>query len=97
MKILGFRKISLLCVSNLCKNKIDIDIPKNLDINQNMEKCCMCENPLDENVLIPSQCFTTCILIDGAINLLWKINLTNVQVATKKETGKLNNIMQPCH
>lgn len=23
-----------------------------------MEKCCMCENPLDENVLIPSQCFT---------------------------------------
>lgn len=22
-----------------------------------MEKCCMCENPLDENILIPSQCF----------------------------------------
>ena len=30
------------------------------------------------------------VLIDGTINLLWKIN---VLVATKKEIGKLNNIM----
>ena len=78
---------------NLCKNKIDIDVPKNLDINQKIEKCCVCENSLDENILIPSQCFTICVLIDGSINLLWKINLTNVLVATKKEIGKLNNIM----
>ena len=28
------------------------------------------------------------LLIDGTINLLWKINLTNVLVATKKEMGK---------
>ena len=84
---------SLLCVLNLCKNKIDIDVPKNLDINQKIEKCCVCENPLNENVLIPSQCLTICVLIDGSINLLWKINLTNVLVATKKEIGKLNNIM----
>ena len=35
------------------------------------------------------------VLIDGSINLLWKINLTNVLVATKKEIGKLNNIMLP--
>ena len=34
----------LLCVLNLCKNKIDIDVPKNLDINQKMEKCCVSEN-----------------------------------------------------
>ena len=84
---------SLLCVLNLCKNEIDIDVPKNLDINQKIEKCCVCENSLDENILMPSQCFTICVLIDGSINLLWKINLTNVLVATKKEIGKLNNIM----
>ena len=84
---------SLLCVLNLCKNKIDIDVPKNLDINQKIEKCCVCENSLDENILMPSQCFTICVLIDGTINLLWKINLTNVLVTTKKEIGKLNNIM----
>ena len=46
---------SLLCVLNLCKNKIDIEVLKNLDINQKMEKSCMCENSLDENILIPSQ------------------------------------------
>ena len=51
MKIL----FSLLCVLNLCKNKIDIDVPKNLDTNQKIEKCCVCENSLDENILIPSQ------------------------------------------
>ena len=84
---------SLLCVLNLCKNKIDIDVPKNLDINQKIEKCCVCENSLDENILMPSQCFTICVLIDGSINLLWKIILTNVLVATKKEIGKLNDIM----
>ena len=78
---------------NLCKNEIDIDVPKNLDINQKIEKCCVCENSLDENILIPSQCFTICVLIDGTISLLWKINFTNVLVATKKEIGKLNNIM----
>ena len=88
-----FKKISLHCVLNLCKNKIDIDVPKYLDVNQKMEKSRMCENSIDENILIPSQCFTICVLIDGAINLLWKINLTNVLVATKKEIGKLNNIM----
>ena len=48
---------SLLFVLNLCKNKIDIDVPKNLDINQKIEKCCVCENSLDENILMPSQCF----------------------------------------
>ena len=53
-----FKKISLHCVLNLCKNKIDIDVPKNLDINQKVEKCCVCENSLDENILMPSQCFT---------------------------------------
>ena len=50
-----FKKISLLCVLNLCKNKIDIDVPKYLDVNQKMEKSRMCENSLDENILIPSQ------------------------------------------
>ena len=50
-----FKKISLHCVLNLCKNKIDIDVSKNLDINQKMEKSRMCENSLDENILIPSQ------------------------------------------
>ena len=88
-----FKKIYLLCVLNLCKNKIVIDVPKYLDINQKMEKSRICENSLHENILIPSQCFTICVLIDGTINLLWKINLTNVLVATKKEIGKLNNIM----
>ena len=53
-----FQKISLLCVLNLCKNKIVIDVPKYLDINQKMKKCCICENSPDENILIPSQCFT---------------------------------------
>ena len=50
-----FKKISLHCVLNLCKNKIDIDVPKSLDINQKMEKSRICENSLDENILIPSQ------------------------------------------
>ena len=50
-----FKKISLLCVLNLCKNKIDIDVPKYLDVNQKMEKSRMCENSLNENILIPSQ------------------------------------------
>ena len=48
-------KISLHCVLNLCKNKIDIDVPEYLDINQKMEKSRMCENSIDENILIPSQ------------------------------------------
>ena len=78
---------------NLCKNKIVIDVPKYLDINQKMKKCCICKKSPDENILIPSQCFTICVLIDGSMNLLWKINLTNVLVATKKEIGKLNNII----
>ena len=30
-------------------------IPKNLDVNQNMEKWYVCENPLNESILIPSQ------------------------------------------
>ena len=94
-----FKKISLHCVLNLYENKIDIDVPKYLDVNQKMEKSCMCENSLDENILIPSQLQLmeqeeiACVLIVGSINLLWKINLTNVLVATKKEMGKLNNIM----
>ena len=50
-----FKKISLHCVLNLCKNKIDIDVTKSLNINQKMEKSRMCENSLDENILIPSQ------------------------------------------
>ena len=86
-------KISLHCVLNLCKNKIDVDASKNLDINLKMENFRTYENSLDENILIPSQCYTICVLIDGTINLLWKINLTNVLVATKKEIGKLNNII----
>ena len=65
-----FKKISLHCVLNLCKNKIDIDVPKYLDINQKIEKCCVCENSLDENILMPSQCFTICVLIDGSMNLM---------------------------
>ena len=42
----------------------------------------MCENSLDENILIPSQLQLmeqeeiACVLIVGSINLLWKINLT---------------------
>ena len=85
MKILCFKKISLLCVLNLCKNKIVIDVPKYLDINQKMKKCCICKKSPDENILIPSQCFTICVLIDGSMNLLWKINLTNVLVVIKKK------------
>ena len=50
-----FKKISLLCVLNLCKNEIDIYVPKYLDVNQKMEKSRMCENSIDENILIPSQ------------------------------------------
>ena len=50
-----FKKISLHCVLNLCKNKIDVDAPKNLDINQKMENFRIYENSLDENILIPSQ------------------------------------------
>ena len=46
-----------MCFESL-QNKIDIDVPKYLDVNQKMEKSCMCENSLDENILIPSQCFT---------------------------------------
>ena len=81
-----------MCFESL-QNEIDIDVPKSLDINQKMKESRICENSLDENILIPSQCFTICVLIDGSMNLLWKINLTNVLVATKKEIGKLNNIM----
>ena len=68
-----------------------IDVPKYLDINQKMEKSGMCENSLDENILIPSQLQLmeheeiACVLIVGSINLLWKINLTNVLVARKKK------------
>ena len=49
---------SLHCVLKLCKNKIDIEALKNLDIDQKIEKSCMCENSLDEINLMPSQCFT---------------------------------------
>ena len=79
-----FKKISLHCILNLCKNKIDVDASKNLDINLKMENFHIYENSLDENILIPSQCFTICVLIDGSMNLLWKINLTNVLVVIKK-------------
>ena len=41
MKILCFKKISLLCVLNLCKNKIDIDVPKNLDNSENIKVLCV--------------------------------------------------------
>ena len=50
-----FKKISLHCVLNLCKNKIDVDASKNLDINLKMENFRTYENSLDENILIPSQ------------------------------------------
>ena len=50
-----FKKISLHCVLNLCKNKIDVDASKNLDINLKMENLRIYENSLDENILIPSQ------------------------------------------
>ena len=69
----------------LCKNKIVIDVPEYLDINQKMKKCCICKKSPDETILIPSQCFTICVLIDGSMNLLWKINLTNVLVVIKKK------------
>ena len=65
-------------------------MPKYLDVNQKMEKSRMCENSLDENILIPSQLQLmeqeeiACVLIVGSINLLWKINLTNVLVVIKK-------------
>ena len=55
----------------------------------------MCENSLDENILIPSQLQLmeqeeiACVLIVGSINLLWKINLTNVLAATKKRNRKI--------
>ena len=61
----------------------------------------MCENSLDENILIPSQLQLmeheeiACVLIVGSINLLWKINLTNVLVVIKKKQENLNNIMLP--
>ena len=44
-------KISLHCVLNLCKNKIDVDASKNLDINLKMENFRTYENSLDENIL----------------------------------------------
>ena len=50
-----FKKISLHCVLNLCKNKIDVDASKYLDINLKMENFRIYENSLDENILIPSQ------------------------------------------
>ena len=46
--------LSTLCFESL-QNEIDIDVPKSLDINQKMEESRICENSLDENVLIPSQ------------------------------------------
>ena len=51
----------------------------------------MCENSLDENILIPSQLQLmeheeiACVLIVGSINLLWKINFINVLVVIKKK------------
>ena len=48
------RKSLYVCFESLY-NKIDIDVPKYLDVNQKMEKSCMCENSLDENLLMPSQ------------------------------------------
>jgi len=45
----------------------------------------MCENLLDENILRSmEQEEIVYVLIDGSINLLWKINLTNVLVVIKK-------------
>ena len=66
-------------------------MPKYLDVNQKMEKSCMCENSLDENILIPSQLQLmeheeiAYVLIVGSINLLWKINFINVLVVIKKK------------
>ena len=74
-----FRKISLHCVLNLCKNKIDIDVPKNLDINQKVEKCCVCENSLDENILIPSQYKSLQKILDS----IFKIPVTIVRTGNK--------------
>ena len=59
-----------------------------------MEKSCMRENLLDENILRSmEQEEIVYVLIDGSINLLWKINLTNVLVVIKKRIRQINNIM----
>ena len=74
-----FRKISLHCVLNLCKNKIDIDVPTSLDINQKMEKSRICENSLDENILIPSQYKSLQKILDS----IFKIPVTIVRTGNK--------------
>ena len=53
-KLCGQENLSTLCFESLW-NKIDMDVPRYLDVNQKMEKSRMCENSLDENILIPSQ------------------------------------------
>ena len=53
-KLCGQENLSTLCFESLW-NKIDMDVPKCLDVNQKMEKSRMCENSIDENILIPSQ------------------------------------------
>ena len=49
-------------------------MPKYLDVNQKMEKSCMCENSLDENILIPSQCFTINVTRGNRICIDWWFN-----------------------
>ena len=56
----------------------------------------MCENSPGENILIPSQCFMICVLIDGTINLLWKTKFHKRPGCDKNEMENLNNIMLPC-
>ena len=87
---------SLLCVLNLCKNKIDIDVPKHLGINQKMEKCCICKKSPDENILIPSQCFTIDgtkghrICIDCWFNKFAMENKFHKSPGRNKEENKIN-------
>ena len=66
------------------------------DINQKIEKCCVCENSLDENILIPSQCFTingtrgNRICIDWWFNKFAMENKFHKCPGCNKEENKIN-------
>ena len=65
-----------------------------------MEKSRMCENSIDENILMPSQCFTINGTRGNRICIDWWFNKFAMENKShkcpgcdKKEMGKLNNIM----
>ena len=54
-------------------------MPKNLDVNQKMEKSRMCENSIDENISIPSQYKSLQKILDS----IFKIPVTIVRTGNK--------------